>query len=250
MPRWRFFGGELVPVEVTLQNVGKTPLVYEDSCPPPGSLVLLEGTDTAFPAIGVLGCGALGETILAPGRTVTAEQFVVLPSLAGAARVTAYLATPMRSDLSRLTPSLLLPIGLRPPAGHRLRLVPRPGHRVDVQPQPAHLRYYYSLFCDGGKLGSALGGSGGWQSLPEGSLLTRPSCNADGQPWSTMVGAPPGGGTPTRIVWSMLVGAPGYAVASGTYQMGRRSGYRCRPLHRAEGTGPTCLHQAADRVDH
>ena len=48
------------------------------------------------------------------------------------------------------------------------------------------------------------------------AFLTRPSCNADGQQWSVLVGAPPGS-TPRRIVWSVLVGAPGYAVASGTY---------------------------------
>ena len=207
MPRWRFYDGELVPVEVTLQNVGKTPLVYEDSCPPPGSLVRLAGADTAFPAIGVLGCGALDETILAPGRTVTAEQLVILPLSAGAGKLTAYLTTPTRPDLSRLTPSLLFSIGSRAPARHRFTLAPQSGHRVSVQPSGAHRSLYYSrLFCDSGKLGSLQRGSGGWQSLPEGFLLTRPSCNADGQLWGVLAGAPPGS-TPRRIVWSVLVGA-------------------------------------------
>ena len=63
-----------------------TLLVYESSCPPPGSLVQLAGADTAFPAIGVLGCGMLDETILAPGKTVTAGQLVILLSSAGAGK--------------------------------------------------------------------------------------------------------------------------------------------------------------------
>ena len=85
--------------------------------------------DTVFPAIGVLGCSALDETILAPGKMVTAEQLVILPSSAGAGKLTAYLPTPTCPDLSRLMPSLLFSIGSRAPAGRRFTLVPQSGHR-------------------------------------------------------------------------------------------------------------------------
>jgi hypothetical protein len=139
----------------------------------------------------------------------------VLRTIGGPATLVASPALPLSSEPHDLRASISLLIDSHVPLGYQFHLTHRMS-TVVVAPLVPNRLIYYSLYCDGGKLGTTYVGARGWEQLSDGAVLKQPNCDRNGQTWSMQVGAPPGS-KPLRTQWNVLVGAPGYAVASGQY---------------------------------
>lgn len=198
-----YFLSEMVPVTITLENHSGAAVRYVGNAQRALGAAMRGGTKPYYPAVEVpAGGGAGGSGAIANGQTLAQTTYVVLRATG---RVTIAPALSLQGGgatgagpLAGHLPALGITVSPTIPFSAMLAL--RYGsHAVRVSgPAPAlsHLVYQYALTCGGQAQQRA---QPAWQSTT--ATIGEPSCTTSGR----------------AIAWYVVVGAPGYAVASARY---------------------------------
>jgi hypothetical protein len=216
-----YFLGQLISADVSLTNHTQGTVVLPDlrSSGPCGAALDITLTGGGLPGYTlpnatVHGCPAPGVFSLRPAQSLTIHHFVPL-TRSGRVTLTAtavFLQDSVRDGGHTLTripspfegrgPVVELVVAPRAPAERRLALQRAGAQVVVLAPARARpqLLYLYNVRChDEQGPGATESGNYTWQAVPNGQIAL-PSC--------------PG----TQTEWTVSVGAPGYAIVSGTYR--------------------------------
>lgn len=246
-----YFLSEMLAVEMSLTNRSSTtvllqgtphdpnpydPPSLQELCYPPLTLVMSGGNSPATPTLQrnlatAMSCSSSPElgpsqqttTQLQPTQTVTVHQYVALTSSGNitlTARGVFQKVTLGKDGVGQVVsasgpldghwPSLRIRVQTQVPSTRMLSLQQQ-GTHIIVHAPPATIRQliYISVFdCNNYAGGTSHGGSSLWRSLPT-STLPEPQCGSSGNGKDMK--------PDTLILWTFVVGVPGYTLVSGTY---------------------------------
>ncbi len=207
-----YFLGELLPINVSFTNhtqgaawldasvrIVNNSIAYP--CFPPEFLVQVTGGHNpsyTFPELDTVCTQPFFANEVGPGQTITIRQYVPLTK-SGEVTLTTGVRLPGRfiDPFNRLWPAVHLQVQVNPqvPQDRAIPLQPQPGGVTINAPAgaQAHLLYMQGLTCDGYDLSDPVK----WTPLST-NVLHEPACPA------------------AHRHWTYIVGAPGYAIASGS----------------------------------
>jgi len=236
-----YFLSEMLAADLSLTNHSPTTFLLQgtwdnpgtprnDPCQAPLKIVMTGGGspyDTKLQHdLAAFACNSSPETgtfQLPAAHAITVRQYIAITS-SGHLALTARAAFqkvalgqdgvvhvfPATGPLDGHWPTLHVLVQTQVPSGRLLSLQPQASQViVDAPPAARGQLLYMSVYaCDLGGGGGEQGGADRWIALPT-MTIQKPQCG-----FSVSNGTP----TPGRFVrWAYVVGAPGYALASGTY---------------------------------
>ncbi|WIG61880.1 MAG: hypothetical protein OJF49_004629 [Ktedonobacterales bacterium] len=212
-----YFLSELVAAEMTLTNNTHSTYVFQgvphaNDCDQAIGTLLSGGKAPNYtvPTQRYISCPFMSST-LNPGQTWTITQLMPLTA-SGSITLTAQVGfivsataadgshyqTASEGPFANHWPTLHLSVSPQIPAGYTIALHQQPDHRVRIiAPSAARLYWLYDVRCNANP-GFAEQPSPTWLPITD-VTLSEPACPGDHE------------------VWAYSVGAPGYAISSGTY---------------------------------
>ena len=237
-----YFLSEMLAADLSLANHSQTTYLLQgtpnmpgqrpDTCHPPLTIAILGGegpSDTALRSAlaDIASCwngpGSEGTVQLQPGQTIMVHQYLALTS-SGHLTLTArgtfqkivlgqdgvVHIVPASGPLDGRWPALQVSVARQVPSARSISLQ-RQGLQVHVDAPPAirdQLLYMSVFICDLGPRSTQRSGADNWIA-PPGETIPPPQCGFS---------MDNGTATPSKLErWAYVVGAPGYALASGTY---------------------------------